>query len=501
MILVALSSCMGDKAEKALEGKILETESLIDNRQLIREGKKHVKKAIKYGPKVEDIDNSAARENTHFVIDKDEAPNYDQIQDDGKGNVFPIDFSVENVDVRTFTQMLSQITGINFLVSDEVSGTVTAKLQDVSWPNALDSVLNLKGLAKHVDNDANIIRIHSQSVITQLENFERQRKEDLQKTAMLDRATATLYTEIFKLFYTQPDEVKTILENVLGISGAAAPGSRNTNAQITIDPRVNQLIIKARKEDLDIIGKLIKKIDSRTKQVFIEAFIVEVTDGFDKALGIKLGADLSQDIETGNSDRSLQFDVTGGVGADSSFYDFGIATATSGLSFTAGIADVASLRGALTALEKEEVSKVLSNPRIFTLDNQEATIFQGVEIPYETVSADGTSIQFKSAGLNLSVTPQVVGDGNLMMSLSINKDTADTSQDNPPITSSSINTNLITKDGSIVVIGGIYSQNKSNSSDKVPFFGDIPGAGALFRNDSRKNSKQELMIFIAPRVI
>ena len=149
----------------------------------------------------------------------------------------------------------------------------------------------------------------------------------------------------------------------------------------------------------------------------------------------------------------------------------------------------------------DSVSKIISNPRIFTLDNQTATIFQGTEVPYETVSADGTSIEFKSAGLNLEVTPTVVGDGNLMMQISLNKDTVDTSISNPPITSSSINTNLVTRDGSIVVIGGIYTQSKTDSEDKVPFFGDLPGAGKLFRRDGRTNERKELMIFIAPRII
>lgn len=514
MLILLTTSCMG---ETALEGKLIETESLIDNKQFIKESKERSDNVIKYGPDADSLKYKEQPENRTFV-DKEETKDYVTMHDDGSGNVFNIDMNVENVDIRTFTQMLSRITGINFLVSDEVKGYVTAKLQDVSWPDALDSVLKLKALAKHVDSQANIIRIHNQDTIVQLETFERQRKEDLQRTMLLDRASEPLYTEIFKLYYRKPDNIKSILESVMGngtegAAGGQSTGVRNTNPQITIDERMNQLIVKARKEDLDIIDKLIKKVDSRTKQVFIEAFIVEVTDDFEKALGTRLGADLSSsnnDAEKGN-EKTFNSRVTGLGGtasdtltagtSDASLTNFALDGATSGIGLLAGLGDAADLKFELTAMEEEGLSKVISNPRIFTLDNQEAIIFQGDEIPYQTVSDSGTQIQFKEAGLRLAVTPSVVGDGNLIMAIKVNKDTADTSQANPPITKSEITTNLVTKDGSIVVIGGIYTQIKSSSASKTPGLGDIPGAGKLFRRDTRQDDKNELMIFIAPRVI
>jgi type IV pilus assembly protein PilQ len=506
-LIFLISGCMD--AEKALEGELIEKESLIDNKKFIEESKKRADKVVQYGPDAAEIDDSNVRETTREILDKEEAPNYDELQDDGTGKIFPIDLNVENVDIRTFTQMLSKITNINFLVSDEVTGFVTAKLENVSWPNALDSVLSLKSLAKHVDNNANIIRIHSQTTIVALESFQRKRKEDLQKTAQLAKATEPLYTEVFKLFYTNPEEVSGILRSVLGISDGEETGGRNTNAQITIDNRANQLIVKARKDDLDMMQKVIEKIDSRTKQVFIEAFVVEVNDDFEKQLGVELGANLNtgedktdKSANAPTSLKSFNLGLAGtGSGTPASLFDFTVDGATSGLVGTFGVGDATDLRVALTALEADSVSKIISNPRIFTLDNQEAVIFQGTEVPYETVSADGTSIEFKQAGLNLAVTPTVVGDGNLMLAISLNKDTVDTSISNPPITSSSINTNLVTKDGSIVVIGGIYTQTKTDSQSKVPFFGDVPVAGKLFRRDGRENDRKELMIFIAPRVI
>jgi type IV pilus assembly protein PilQ len=512
ILLVLLASCMNE--EKALEGQFIETKGLIDSKKVIEDGKKHVDKVIEFGPKSDDEAQVNARNTTDGVIDQEQAPNYEELQDNGTGNIFPIDINLENVDIRTFTQMLSRITGVNFLVSDEVSGTVTAKLQDVSWPNALDSILSLKGFAKHVDNKANIIRIHSQSVVVQLENFERQRKSDLQKTSRLDMANEPLYTEVFKLFYTKPADVKTIIQNVLGLGGTAAPapadGGRNITAQITVDERVNQLIVKARKDDLETIKKVIAKVDSRTKQVFIEAFVVEVSDDFSKALGVQLGANAATVPGVRALGKAYNARLTGPLGTTGSDVDevdgatianFGAVGATSGIAGLFGLGDTADLRVALTALEKDSISKIISNPRIFTLDNQEATIFQGDDIPYATTSQSGTTTEFKKAGLKLVVKPTVVGDGNLMMSVKINKDSADTSQANPPISTSEIMTNMVTKDGSIVVIGGIYSQIKTDSNSKVPLFGDIPGAGRLFRNDTRGNNRTELMIFIAPKII
>jgi type IV pilus assembly protein PilQ len=513
IVFLCLSSCM--KEEKAMEGKLIEPKSMLDTKQFIKESKDRSKDTMKFGPKVIDVDKAEVRDAIRTEIDKEDAPNYDKLSDTGTGNVFPIDLNLDGVDIRTFTQMLSRLTGVNFLVSDEVNGTITAKLDNVAWPQALDSVLSLKGFAKHVDNKANIIRIHNQSTIVQLEGFERQRKADLQKTVMLEKSGEPMYTEIFKLFYTKPADVKTILENVLGGKAAAAAegaDGRSTSAQITTDERVNQLIIKARKADIELVRKLITKIDSRTKQVFIEAFIVEVSDNFEKALGTQLGVNAA--TSAGNrllggkkfNSRLL------GVGADptlpvseidnpATVTSLAAEGATSGIAALVGIGDTADLRVALTALEKDSVSKIISNPRIFTLDNQEATIFQGDDIPYATTSSEGTTTEFKKAGLKLTVKPTVVGDGNLMMAVTLNKDSADTSQANPPISTSQIITNMVTKDGSIVVIGGIYTQTKADSENKVPFFGDIPGAGKLFRNDTRKNNRKELMIFISPRVI
>ncbi len=508
LLLLLLAGCI--KGEKAFDGKLIESKSMLDQKQFIKETEPRLEESAKYGPKITEIDETNIREEASTFINKEEAQGYVSVGD--ASEAFPIDINVENVDIRTFTQMLSKITGVNFLVSDEVSGYVTAELHDVPWPNALDSVLNLKSLAKHVDNKANVIRIHSQDSIVKLESFDRQRREDLQKTLVLERATEPFYTEVFKLFYSKPDKMKAVLAEVLGIGAAPTAGSAMPVAQITIDTRMNQLIVKARKEDMEIAKKLIAKLDSRTKQIFIEAFIVEATDDFETALGTRLGGNFTQGFT--NQGKNFNVRSTGLAGTAANAVAAGDTSATftnmsaisktgvtSGIGFLAGVGDAVDLKFELSALENKGLSKVISNPRLFTLDNQEAVIFQGTQVPYSTTSADGTKIEFKDAGLKLAVTPSVVGDGNLMLAIAVNKDTVDLTQALPPITKSTITTNLVTKDGSIVVIGGIYTQTKADGSDKVPGLGDIPVAGKLFRRDNNSNSKKELMIFISPKIL
>lgn len=505
LLLLFLAGCI--KGEGAMEGKLVESEMLVDQKKFIKESAKRMEETSKFGPKITEIDETNIRAEASTMINKEETRSYVAMEDNG--NVFPIDINVENIDIRTFTQMLSKMTGINFLVSDEVNGYVTAELHDVPWPNVLDSVLNLKSLAKHVDNKANVIRIHSQEAIVKLESFERQRREDMQKTIILDRSTEPFYTEVFKLFYSKPDKMKTVLAEVLGISAAPPAAGAGPVTQITIDPRMNQLIIKARKEDMEIAKKLIAKLDSRTKQIFIEAFIVEATNDFGAALGTRFGGNLEQGIGYQNKTFNARATGLAGTAAEAvaagdtaaTFSNLSAAGATSGIGLLGGVGDAVDLKLELSALESRSLGKVISNPRVFTLDNQEAVIFQGTEVPYSTTSADGTKVEFKDAGLKLAVTPSVIGDGNLMMAIAVNKDTVDLTAELPPITKSSITTNLVTRDGSIVVIGGIYTQTKGESNDKVPGLGDIPIAGRLFRRDTNDNNRKELMIFISPKII
>ena len=508
-VIITLLLLVGGCLDKDKNSDSFAPQHLIDKDKFIKDSQEHSQDTAKYGPNIVSHDTPDAPSVPHRTpIIKENAFDYTKIQDDGKADVFPIDLNIENMDIQTFAKMLSEITGVNILVSDEVTGTVSAKLHDVPWTSALDSVLEIKALAKHVDPKANIIRIHNQQTMIALEEFERNRRESLQKSALLDQASEPLYTEIYKLYYTQPKKLKEILDTLLNVDDAkekTTASMRDTSAKIIVDERKNSLIVKARKNDIDVIANLVNKMDTPTHQVFIEAFILEVSDDFADALGIRLGANYKDSLGKYNVTGSglagpPTTSITLGDNG-STLVDLPVANPTGGIGLTMGVKDTASLKVELTAMEKKGLSKIISNPRIFTLDNQEAVIFQGSEIPYETVSQNGTQIQFKDAGLKLAVTPTVVGDGNLMLSLVLNKDTADTTQSNPPITKSQITTNLVTKDNSIVAIGGIYTQTKNDTASKVPGFGDIPLAGKLFRRDEGTNDKKELIIFISPHIL
>lgn len=512
LILVSLMTVMlGCTSNKPVfdDSKVIDDRELIDKDTFVEQSRKRAEDIVRYGPVISEENQDTLRDSFNVVIDRQKAP--DQVElSEGNWDIFPIDINVENVDIQVFAEMLSRITSVNILVSDEVKGKVTAKLKNVPWPNVLESVLQIKSLAKHVDSKAKIIRIHDQNMVVQLEDFKRKRRENLHKSEQLEKAAEPKYTEIFKLFYTDPKTIKDTLQGVFGINdGTKGEAYLNYQPEITLDERLNMLIVKGRKQDLTVISKLIKQLDTRTKQVFIEAFIVEVSDGFQDAFGARVGLNATDTFNAAGT--NITSTVSGLAGTASNTVALGDSGATlsnlpvtnpfGGVGLLAGIGSVANLKVELTALEAQGLSRVISNPRVFTLDNQEAVIFQGDEVPFETVSDEGTKVEFKEAGLKLAVLPQVIGDGNLLMTIKVNKDTVDTSQDNPPISKSEIRTSLVSKDGSIVVIGGIYDETKTKSNDKVPHVSDVPILGNLFKREAQEDNRSELIIFIAPRVL
>ena len=504
--LAFVVSACDEKSKSKLkhDENMINTSATFDKNKFISQSKEKGDEDYRLGPKVASGVEVEKRKSYRRLINKEENFDYVDISQMEKHKNFDISINAENMDIRTFADMLSEITDVNILVSDEVSGNISGKLNNVTWTSMMDSMLNMKRLAKHIDYKANIIRIHDESTVVQLEEFERKRKENVQRALLLKKASQPLRTEIFKLFYTKPNTIKSTIEGVLISQGSQVEGIRNINPEITVDERQNLIIVKAREEDMGIISKLINELDTRTQQVYIEAFIVEVNDDFDSAFGSRIGL-----AGTSLFGESGSFSGLAGTGAsalalgtaDGSTVNLPVTGATSGLGILTGIDNAAELKVELTAMESQGLSKVISNPKIFTLDNQEAIIFQGTEVPYETVSESGTEVEFKEAGLRLAVTPTIIGDGNLMLNLEVNKDSVDTSQSNPPISKSEIRTNLVTKDSEIVVMGGIYTQMDSKSSDKVPGLGDIPGVGKLFKRDTTGEDRTELIIFIAPRIL
>ena len=492
-----------------------QTGQLIEPEQFAIESMVKVERTVAAGPDLEDTFESGVTPQKRELVSRQEPKNYMDLNEQ-REDLFPITINLDDVDIRDAMTMLSEIIGKNILVGDEVSGTISVRLINVPWNKALDAILQIRKLAKHVNEEGTIIRIHEQAALIAQEAFERQRRSDLIAALEAEEAIGPLFTEIFRLFYTEPTVVKKELQEVLGVgdSGQGSGAANTYGVQIAIDTRIKALIIKGNRQDLDSISQLISKIDVRTQQVLIEAFIVEATDDFSKEFGARFG--LSDVGVVGNPSSTTQFTkvTTGGVAGSQSdtpgdvkLGDLtGLATnfaVTGGAGIGLMVQSASTLlKAELTAMEKRGFSKIVSNPRVFTLDNQEAVIIQGDEIPYQSASeSGGTEVQFKNAGIKLIVTPSIVGDGNIILTVSVEKKSANTSTRNPPITSRSITTKLLIKDNTVVVIGGVFTQETSDGEDKVPFLGDLPIIKHLFRFKSDKDVRKELLVFLAPRII
>ncbi|ALE52338.1 hypothetical protein SP60_03325 [Candidatus Thioglobus autotrophicus] len=491
--------------------------ALLEPEKFMKERTESVDRTVSLGPVIQ-VDSELEkkiRNNERRQINKEERKNYINVSD-ANNSVFPITINFENVSIQDMAVMFSEITGKNILVGDEVDGKVTAKLVNVPWDKALDSVLKTKKLAKHVDEKANIIRIHNQGVLVAQEEFDRKRIEDLQKTRDAQRAIEPIYTEIFRLYYTKAVDIKSEIESVMDSVGSSGPDSvsKSKNIRVTIDDRLNSLIVQATKSELNLIARLIKEVDVRTRQVLIEAFIVEATDDFSKELGAKFGMSANN---LGNVDGD-RYALTaagtgGGTQADGTASSYssgtgllsnnGLTSPLGGIGFMLATSST-NLKIELSASEKDGVTKVLSNPRVFTLDNEEAIVIQGDEIPYPS-SADGggTDYEFREAGVKLTVTPSIVGDGNVILKVKVEKNSPDYSKSNtaPAINKREIITTLLVKDNTVVVIGGVFTQTTVDATNKVPFFGDLPLIGGLFSYKKDSDVRKELLIFLAPRII
>jgi len=509
LMTVFLSSC----STTAID---IDKTALLEPESFIAERKDAIDKTVALGPQIivdleqqQKISNNERRE-----INKEERKNYIDVSSDQNG-IFPITVNFENISIQDMAVMFSEITGRNILIGEEVEGRVTAKLTNVPWDKALDSILKIKKLAKYVDEEANIIRIHSQEVLVAQEEFDLKRIEDLQKTRSAQRAIEPIYTEIFRLYYTKASDISAEISSVMGSSAEGSESSSDQKVQITIDERLNSLIIKATKPELDFISILIGEIDVRTKQILIEAFIVEATDDFGKELGAKFGLDTPNIKHLfgagGDKYTTAAAGVAGSQAETAGVLTLGDATgliasnavsgALGGIGFILGTS-ASSLKLELSASEKNGVTKVISNPRVFTLDGEEAVIIQGEEIPYKTeAEGGGTDIQFKEAGIKLTVTPTIVGDGNIILEVKVEKKTAKSDEANPPITTREITTKLLIRDNTIVVIGGVFTQETIDATNKVPFFGDLPFVGKFFRYEKGSDVRKELLVFLAPRII
>ncbi|AXE29356.1 type IV pilus secretin PilQ [Chromobacterium phragmitis] len=418
-----------------------------------------------------------------------------------KGDKLSLNF--QNIEVRTVLQVIAEFTGLNIVTSDSVSGNITLRLKDVPWDQALDLILQSKGLDQR--RNGNIIQIAPRD---ELLARDKQIQEGRQQLATLE----PLRSETFVLRYRSAEEFKKVLD---GDSGAGKKESLlSERGSVLIDPKTNTLIVNDIGTAIDKIRDIIAKTDIPVKQVLIEARIVEATDNWERDLGIKLTYDRMdpKGIISGNPLGTNVNNVTNlntsqpyVIQTTPAGVNLPIANPSGTLSALYNVGHSVILGLELQAMQAEDKGRIISSPRVMTADRQEATIEQGTEIPYQEASSSGaTSVSFKKAVLRLNVKPQITPDNHVMMDITVNKDSANFTQTvngTPSLSTEKITTQVLVENGGTVVLGGIYQQQLNDVVNKVPFLGDIPLLGALFRSSQKIDKRSELLIFITPKVI
>ncbi|MCL6264412.1 type IV pilus secretin PilQ [Craterilacuibacter sp. RT1T] len=419
-----------------------------------------------------------------------------------KGEKLSLNF--QNVEVRALLQTLAEFAGFNLVTGDTVTGTMTLRLKDVPWDQALDIVLQQKGLAKR--QVGNVIRIAPQADMIALA---KQAAEAKEATTLQE----PLITEVFQIKYRTVEEVMSAIAGLVDINSkdkaSATPNNTGNNngprASAYADAKTNQLVVREKPAVLDEIRAVLAIIDKPSKQVLIEARIVEVNDNFQRDLGVKLGfAKVGGDTSVGTGITEGRTPTDSKVPPNVNLpVDF-----APGLNGSIGVIykSASSIIGLeLQAMQTQGQGKIVSSPRVLTADRTKAIIKEGIEIPYQSNSGDqGTTTSFKEANLVLDVTPQITPDNDIILDVQVNKDAANflkAVNGEPSIDKREVKTQVRVGDGNTVVIGGIYIQNESDTVSKIPLLGDIPVLGHLFRSNSRKNERRELLVFITPRIV
>jgi len=480
---------------------------LIDTAKIIVDGRVDMDKKVIDGPKP--YDTVLPREDKRKTITTENVKNYVNISDEYTHLKQMVNINFQGLDFKYVMSLMADIADINILVGDEVSGTVNAKIENVGWDIAFQTLLDMKTLVADVDVVNGIIRVHTPEKLAAQETAKSTRAEVLKKKIALEESVEPILAEIFRLYYISPTQAKTTLEALFATQGAEGANTMS-NLSITVEDTTRSIIVRGHEPDLDTIDAVIREIDVKTKQVLIEAFIIDASSTFAKALGARVGAMTKQG--TGDTGTTISGITSGGNAATTAAgITLGAAAGTisnQGIMGTSGIGilkqmGASALKIEIEALESLGLSKTLSQPSVFTLNNQEATITQGTQIAYQTTADGTTTTAFKEAALSLTVTPSIIGDGNVLLDIKVNNDSPVevAGSDEPGIKTNSIVTKLLVSDGDIVVIGGIKKNTTSNVNSKTPGVSNVPVIGNLFKSKNNSDELVELLIFIAPRVI
>jgi type IV pilus assembly protein PilQ len=421
-----------------------------------------------------------------------------------------LSLNFQNIEVRSLLQVIADFTNFNVVTSDTVTGSLTLRLKDVPWDQALDIILQSKGLGMR--KSGNVIWIAPKDEIAIKENAELEASK--KKTEI-----EPVRTQGFQLNYTKAEDIAK------GLIGTGGGGQGNTTSRILSprgsvlsEQRTNQLFVTDIPSKLEEIQALIAKIDIPVRQVLIEARIVEASDTFGRSLGVRLGGSI-QNKAGGQVGGPRNIVVGGAAGPGRSNTDTGGVIDAQFVNLPAlgqGGYDPASFAVSLfnssatrylnleiSALEADGKGKIVSSPRIVTADQIKAMISQGTKIPFQKSTSSGaTSVEFVEATLKLEVTPQITPEGNVIMTVKVNKDSLGTlTALGREINVKEVQTQVLVENGGTVVIGGIFEQNDQTNTAKVPFLGDVPVLGNLFKTTTKDTSRTELLVFLTPRIV
>ncbi|EMT2133988.1 type IV pilus secretin PilQ [Neisseria gonorrhoeae] len=416
------------------------------------------------------------------------------------GRKISLDF--QDVEIRTILQILAKESGMNIVASDSVNGKMTLSLKDVPWDQALDLVMQARNL--DMRQQGNIVNIAPRDELLAKDKAFLQAEKDIADLG-------ALYSQNFQLKYKNVEEFRSILR----LDNADTTGNRNTlvsgRGSVLIDPATNTLIVTDTRSVIEKFRKLIDELDVPAQQVMIEARIVEAADGFSRDLGVKFGATGRKKLK--NETSAFGWGVNSGFGGGDKWVaqtkiNLPVAAAANSISLVRAISSGA-LNLELSASESLSKTKTLANPRVLTQNRKEAKIESGYEIPFTVTTASGggnsTNTELKKAVLGLTVTPNITPDGQIIMTVKINKDSpaqcASGSNTILCISTKSLNTQAMVENGGTLIVGGIYEENNGNTLTKVPLLGDIPVIGNLFKTRGKKTDRRELLIFITPRII
>ncbi|HCK7425973.1 TPA: type IV pilus secretin PilQ [Pseudomonas aeruginosa] len=418
-----------------------------------------------------------------------------------------LSLNFQDIDVRSVLQLIADFTDLNLVASDTVQGNITLRLQNVPWDQALDLVLKTKGLDKR--KLGNVLLVAPADEIAARERQELEAQKQIAELAPLRR-------ELIQVNYAKAADIAKLFQSVT----SSGEEKENSRGSITVDDRTNSIIAYQPQERLDELRRIVSQLDIPVRQVMIEARIVEANVGYDKSLGVRWGGayhngnwnSYGKNGNMGIKDKEgyncgpFQGQCTFPTRDNSPtpFVDMGAKDATSGIGI-GFITDNIILDLQLSAMEKTGNGEVVSQPKVVTSDKETAKILKGSEIPYQEASSSGaTSTSFKEAALSLEVTPQITPDNRIIVEVKVTKDAPDFQNalnGVPPINKNEVNAKILVNDGETIVIGGVFSNTQTKAVDKVPFLGDLPYLGRLFRRDTVSDTKNELLVFLTPRIM